>query len=208
MEESTCKIKLKLDENNAYNHTFCRNRLIGNWGIVDVQDAIDAARILSAPDALLDPSRIVIRGASAGGYTTLAAFSLPLSQGDRTVFAAGAASYGISDLTEFSAYTHKFESHYTTKLIGGSLGDVPELCRQRSPIENVNKIERPLLVSSQHLLFDVSCDSFHRSCMGMETGWCRISSQSVWCKPSRSREGRHSIMYFPERDMAGTGARQ
>jgi hypothetical protein len=183
-----------------------RNRLVGNWGIVDVQDAIDAARILSAPDALLDPSRIVIRGTSAGGYTTLAAFSLPLSQSDRTVFAAGAASYGISDWREFSDHTHKFESHYTTKLIGGSLGDVPELCRQRSPIESVSKIERPLLVSSRHLLFDALCDSFHRLCMEMAIGWCRISSQSVWCKPSRNREGQYNIVYFREKDMVGKKA--
>jgi dipeptidyl aminopeptidase/acylaminoacyl peptidase len=62
-------------------------RLRRTWGIVDVNDCIDAARILSsAPHDLIDPKRIVIRGPSAGGFTVLSALSL---RADARVFAAG-----------------------------------------------------------------------------------------------------------------------
>src|SRR6185437_1367775 len=49
-----------------------RERLNGNWGIVDTDDCINAARYL-AQQGEVDGQRLAIRGGSAGGYTTLCA---------------------------------------------------------------------------------------------------------------------------------------
>ena len=48
-----------------------RNRLRGNWGVVDVDDCCNAAKHL-AKEGKVDPKRLCITGGSAGGYTTLA----------------------------------------------------------------------------------------------------------------------------------------
>ncbi len=88
-----------------------RNRLDGQWGIVDVADCIAAAAHL-AERGLVDRNRLVIRGGSAGGFTTLAA----LTSSD--VFKAGASLYGVADLMLLARDTHKFESRYLDRLIG------------------------------------------------------------------------------------------
>src|ERR1700747_2774736 len=88
-----------------------RNRPHLNWGIVDVEDCINGAKFLVA-ERLVDHNRIVIRGGSAGGYTTLAALTF------RNFFQGGASYYGISDLALLTRETHKFESRYLDWLIG------------------------------------------------------------------------------------------
>ncbi|KAF8063411.1 Alpha/Beta hydrolase protein [Lyophyllum atratum] len=120
------------------------HRLVGNWGVVDVDDCIQAARIISSsPYDLVDPKRIVIRGGSAGGYTVLAALA---NAPDVTTFAAGTSSYGISGLQPLGEHTHKFESRYLEKLIGGTLEEVPDVYKERSPLNNADKIVSPLLI--------------------------------------------------------------
>ncbi|MCB0123311.1 MAG: S9 family peptidase, partial [Caldilineaceae bacterium] len=47
-----------------------RERLAGQWGLVDVDDCCNVARHLVSEDRA-DPERLIIRGGSAGGYTTL-----------------------------------------------------------------------------------------------------------------------------------------
>ena len=84
-----------------------RERLKGNWGIVDTVDCIRAAEFLVTRGDV-DPQRLAIRGGSAGGYTTLNA----LTRFD--TFAAGASHFGLADLERFVAGgTHKFEARYT-----------------------------------------------------------------------------------------------
>ena len=51
-----------------------RERLNGQWGIVDVDDCVNAAQHLVRQDRV-DGERLAIRGGSAGGYTTLAALT-------------------------------------------------------------------------------------------------------------------------------------
>ena len=51
-----------------------RDRLQGQWGMVDVADCVNGARHLAA-SGKADPDRLIIRGGSAGGYTTLAALT-------------------------------------------------------------------------------------------------------------------------------------
>lgn len=114
-----------------------RRALEGNWGLADARDCIAGARYL-ADKALVDASRLLIRGNSAGGFTVLSAMSLA------TVFAAGASYYGISDLELLAQQTHKFESHYMDSLIGR----YPEQRRhyqQRSAIHHVDKLQRPMI---------------------------------------------------------------
>ncbi len=88
-----------------------RELLKDRWGIVDVEDCVAAATWL-ADQGLADRDRLCIRGGSAGGFTVLAA----LVQTD--VFAAGACSYGVADLTALAEETHKFESRYLDGLVG------------------------------------------------------------------------------------------
>ncbi|KAJ7119659.1 Alpha/Beta hydrolase protein [Mycena epipterygia] len=132
-----------LDVNHGGSSGFGRSymeRLRGQWGVVDVDDSIDAARALSsAPHNLIDPKRIVIRGASAGGFTVLTALSI---KADAGVFAAGTSLYGISDLRRLELETHKFESGYLTMLVGVD----PQLLLDRSPVFHTEKIVAPLLI--------------------------------------------------------------
>ncbi len=115
-----------------------RERLKGNWGVVDVRDCVDAARALAAA-GLADPARLSIRGGSAGGYTTLAALT------SSEVFAAGISLYGIGDLELLATDTHKFESRY----LDGMVAPYPagrELYRERSPIHHLDRLSCPMLI--------------------------------------------------------------
>ena len=116
-----------------------RRRLIGNWGVVDTADCINAARYLvDRGDA--DASRLLIRGGSAGGYTTLCALTF------HDDFAAGASYYGISDLEPFATGdTHKFERQYEHTLIG-PFPEAIEVYRARSPIHFVDRISCPVIL--------------------------------------------------------------
>jgi dipeptidyl aminopeptidase/acylaminoacyl peptidase len=114
-----------------------RQRLERQWGIVDVEDCVAAARHV-AQRGLVDPARIAIRGGSAGGYTTLAA----LAASD--VFKAGASHYGVADLKLLAQETHKFESRYLDNLLG-PLPEAESVYHARSPLANVSRIECPAI---------------------------------------------------------------
>ena len=115
-----------------------RRRLNGTWGIVDVDDCVNAARFLAARgDA--DPERLAIDGGSAGGYTTLAALTF------HDVFKAGASYYGVSDLEALAKETHKFESRYLDSLVG-PYPERRDLYIERSPIHHTHLLSCPLLL--------------------------------------------------------------
>ena len=114
-----------------------RNRLHLNWGIVDVEDCINGAKFLAA-EKLIDHNRIVIRGGSAGGYTTLAALVF------RDFFQGGASYYGISDVAALARETHKFESCYLDWLIG-PYPQAQERYHERSPLYHVDQLSRPVI---------------------------------------------------------------
>ena len=102
-----------------------RRRLNGQWGVVDVEDCVNGALSL-VKEGKVDEKRIVIRGGSAGGFTTLCALTM------RRVFKAGACYYGISDLERWELDCHKFESQYLHSLIG-AYPQERELFLERSP---------------------------------------------------------------------------
>ncbi len=114
-----------------------RQRLYGNWGLVDVEDAVAVLRYI-VEEKLVDPDRAIIMGASAGGFTTLAALAFS------DTFCAGTNLYGISDLTTFVCDTHKFESHYTQHLVG-LWPEHRQIYINRSPVSAAKQINAPLL---------------------------------------------------------------
>lgn len=115
-----------------------RNALNGHWGIYDVDDVVSGAEFLAA-SGQVDPERIAVRGASAGGFTTLSALTRS------TVFSAGTSLYGVADLVRLSKTTHKFESRYIGTLVGTETIDDPTLV-ERSPLNHIDDIHAPLLL--------------------------------------------------------------
>lgn len=116
-----------------------RQRLTGNWGIIDVADCEDGVLFVAA-QGWIDPQRVVIRGGSAGGYTTLRA----LTANTRGLFKAGASYYGVADLTLLARDTHKFESRYLDRLIG-PYPEAEALYQARSPINAVSQANTPII---------------------------------------------------------------
>jgi dipeptidyl aminopeptidase/acylaminoacyl peptidase len=115
-----------------------RERLNGNWGIVDVDDCVNGARYL-AENGLVDGNRLAIDGGSAGGYTTLAALTF------RNIFKAGASYFGVSDLAALAQDTHKFESRYLDGLVGRYPQEA-HIYHARSPIHHTDKINCPIIL--------------------------------------------------------------
>jgi dipeptidyl aminopeptidase/acylaminoacyl peptidase len=115
-----------------------RRRLNGNWGVVDVDDCINAARYLVERD-LVDRDRISITGGSAGGFTVL------LSLTRRKFYAVGASHFGIGDLASFVKETHKFESRYVDTLVG-PYPERADLYRERSAINYADEMSCPVIL--------------------------------------------------------------
>jgi len=115
-----------------------RERLNGQWGVVDVDDCANGAQYL-VDRGEADAKRLIIRGGSAGGYTTLAALTF------RNVFKAGASYYGISDLELLEQDCHKFEARYNDSLIG-PYPRRQDLYKERSPIHFTDRLSCPLIL--------------------------------------------------------------
>jgi len=115
-----------------------RRRLDGRWGVVDLNDCVNAALYLAGVGEV-DGRRLAVRGGSAGGYTTLCALTF------RQAFAAGASYYGVADLETLARDTHKFESRYLDRLVG-PYPECRELYQERSPIDHADGITAPLIV--------------------------------------------------------------
>ena len=115
-----------------------RQRLRGQWGIVDTEDCINAARYLAAAGEV-DGGRLCIRGGSAGGYTTLCALVF------HDDFAAGASYYGVADCEALATDTHKFESRYLDGLIG-PYPAARDVYYARSPIHFANQLSCPVIL--------------------------------------------------------------
>ncbi len=115
-----------------------RDRLLGNWGITDVRDCANGARAMSE-QGRADPRRLLAKGGSAGGYTTLRALT------STQVFSAGISLYGVGDLEALAKETHKFEAHYLDRLVG-PYPEAQNLYQDRSPITHVDELSAPILL--------------------------------------------------------------
>ncbi|MGO8685283.1 MAG: prolyl oligopeptidase family serine peptidase [Thermoleophilia bacterium] len=122
---------------SGYGRAF-RRRLIGLWGVVDVDDSVNAALYL-ARTGRVDGARLAIRGGSAGGWTTLCCLAF------RDTFAAGASHFGVAELERFAQDTHKFESRYLDSLVGPYPQEA-ELYRSRAPLNAADKISCPVII--------------------------------------------------------------
>jgi dipeptidyl aminopeptidase/acylaminoacyl peptidase len=114
-----------------------RERLNGNWGVVDVADAVAAVRYL-VETGRVDERRVTIRGGSAGGFTVLACLAF------HNVFKAGANYYGVSDLEALAHDTHKFESRYLDRLVA-PLPEGRAVYEARAPIRHLEGFTAPLI---------------------------------------------------------------
>ena len=125
-----------------------RERLRGQWGVVDVADAMTAALAL-AESGEADGKRLGIRGGSAGGWTALAAVTSGIGMlagpNGSGVFAAVASYFGVADLRGFAEHTHDFESRYLDGLIG-PLPEAEALYAERAPVGHVNDATCPVLL--------------------------------------------------------------
>jgi len=115
-----------------------RERLRGQWGVVDVDDVVAAASGLAA-DGRADPARLAVEGGSAGGWTVLAALV------GSDVFSAGVSRYGVGDARALAADTHDFEARYLDGLIG-PLPEAEQLYLERSPLSRADRFRVPLLL--------------------------------------------------------------
>ncbi len=120
-----------------YGRTY-RRKLLGNWCVLDVDDAVAAARFL-ADRGDVDSERLVIEGGSSGGTLVLLAIA------NHRLFAAGTNLFGVTDMSALITDDHKFESQYTFGLIG-PWPDAAEEYARRSPINFPERLSAPLLV--------------------------------------------------------------
>ena len=115
-----------------------RERLNNLWGIVDSADCIALAQTL-IDENLIDPSRIVILGNSAGGFTALNALY------ETNIFKAAICKYPVIDLNDMRLNTHRFERNYLNSLIGDFESNQKKYF-ERSPKNNLHKINKPILL--------------------------------------------------------------
>ncbi len=121
-----------------------RDALNGRWGVAEVEDCLAVTRYL-AGGGLVDGTRCVIRGGSAGGFTALAAVCFQAQWGAEGAFAGACSLYGVTDLAALAADTHKFESRYLDGLVAPLPGG-EEVYRSRSPLHHADQLDRPVLL--------------------------------------------------------------
>ncbi|MER5992127.1 prolyl oligopeptidase family serine peptidase [Streptomyces viridosporus] len=125
-----------------------RDRLRGQWGVVDVEDCAAVALAL-ADEGTADRERLAVRGGSAGGWTTAASLTTT------DVYACGTIIYPVLDLTGWgTGETHDFESQYLEGLIGPR-AEVPERYEERSPVARADRLTAPFVLLQG--LDDVIC---------------------------------------------------
>ncbi len=174
-----------------------RQRLKGNWGVVDVDDCINAARYL-AEKGMVDPDRISITGGSAGGFTVL------LSLTRRDFYDAGASHFGIGNLELFDGTTHKFESRYDEWLIG-PYPERRDLYQERSAVHFADSLSAPVVLFQG--LEDVivppnQAETFVEACKKKNLPYAYVAfegEQHGWRKDSTIKRALEGELYFLSR---------
>jgi dipeptidyl aminopeptidase/acylaminoacyl peptidase len=117
-----------------------RDTLIGNIGWPEIEDIVAGHDDLLAR-GVADPARSVILGWSWGGYLTLLMHGM---HPDR--FIAGVAGVPVADYVSAYADESPLLQAYDRALLGGTPDEVPQLMKERSPIEYVDRVTAPLLL--------------------------------------------------------------
>jgi len=115
-----------------------RERLQGQWGVLDVGDCL-AAAVAVVASGRAAPERVAMEGSSASAFTVLA--SLAADGG----LQAGACRYPVTDLEALAREGHRFEAHYLDGLVG-PLPEARALYEARSPLQQVGRIHRPVIL--------------------------------------------------------------
>jgi dipeptidyl aminopeptidase/acylaminoacyl peptidase len=116
-----------------------RHALDHAWGDVDVSDTVSGIRAL-AHDDRVDASRAAVMGGSAGGFTALL-----VAAHTPAVVRAAVSLFGVTDLFDLAATTHRFESRYLDRLVG-TLPEHADRYEARSPVAHAREIAVPVLV--------------------------------------------------------------
>jgi dipeptidyl aminopeptidase/acylaminoacyl peptidase len=109
------------------------------WGERDVADVASGIRH-AGREGWCDPKRVAVVGGSAGGLTVLLLCALHAD-----LLRAGVSLFGVTDLYELAATTHRFESRYLDRLVGDLPRDAARY-HDRSPLTHAADISVPLLV--------------------------------------------------------------
>jgi dipeptidyl aminopeptidase/acylaminoacyl peptidase len=115
-----------------------RERLNGQWGVLDVGDCLAAAAAVVASGRAA-AERVAMDGSSASGFTVLAALAAEGGLG------AGACRYPVTDLEALALEGHRFEAHYLDGLVG-PLPEAQALYADRSPLQQVARIHQPVIL--------------------------------------------------------------
>ncbi len=113
--------------------------LRGMWGIYDVEDSASGAMAL-VERGLADPTRLIIMGGSAGGFTALQSLVTKPN-----FYRAAVVRYGVANQFMLVMDTHKFEARYSDSLLG-VLPDASAVYRERSPLFHAHNIKDALLL--------------------------------------------------------------
>jgi len=108
------------------------------WGIVDSYDCKAIALELIKSNRV-DCEKVVIFGNSAGGLTALNCLLYV------SIFTAAICKYPVMDLKDMYYNTHRFEKDYLNSLVGNYAKNHEDYIN-RSPINRINKIKKPILL--------------------------------------------------------------
>jgi dipeptidyl aminopeptidase/acylaminoacyl peptidase len=118
------------------------DQLNGNPGFPEVEDVVAGVADL-VHRSLADPSRVVLMGASWGGYITLLGLGL-----HPTLFVGGVARVPVGDyVLAFEEESRPLQA-MDEALFRGTPQDLPELYRERSPITYAHRLAVPVMVQA------------------------------------------------------------
>jgi dipeptidyl aminopeptidase/acylaminoacyl peptidase len=123
----------------GYGRTW-RDAIIGNVGFPEVQDTVAGLDRL-IEEGVADPERSAIGGWSWGGYITLLALGL---HPDR--WACGVAGVPVGDYAASYDDSAPSLQSYDRSLLGGTVYEVPDLVRERSPMTYIDRVKAPTVV--------------------------------------------------------------
>jgi dipeptidyl aminopeptidase/acylaminoacyl peptidase len=165
------------------------------WGVVDVADTAAGVRHLIA-NGSADPTRIVVSGGSAGGFTALG-----LLAREPDLFAAGIVLYPVTDLIALDESTHRFEAHYNQTLVGSRSSD-DQRYRDRSPVNLVDRITAPLVMfhgTEDRVVTIEQSDAFVQALRerGVAVHYIRFAGEGHgWSSPETTMTEHDQVMDF------------
>lgn len=117
-----------------------RDAIVGRPGVRELDDIV-AVRDHVVAEGIADPQRIVLGGASWGGYLTL----LGLARHPQK-WSIGISGVPLADLAAHYSQQSEPLQAYWRSLFGGTPDELTEVLREISPIEVADQVEAPLFI--------------------------------------------------------------